>query len=750
MSRHSAPFRVGAWLVDPATGQLTRGSETRRARPLVTDLLLYLVSRAGEVVTKEELIAGPWGGAAVADSALTSTIAELRELLDDQPKAPQYIETLPKRGYRLIATITVVTLEASAEVPGLPETSGPSTPSAAPPADHPKGDPDVQGTPRASVPLGKGWSRRSWAIGFGLGAVFAIAITVLIASRPRPSAPAPATAVGARAMRLTVDLPGGVRLAPDGLAARIAITADGSRMAYVVRTDTGPTIYTRALDQFEARPVTGTTEGSGPFFSPDGSRVGYFAGGELRTVPVSGGTPTIVCPARVPLGAAWTVDDHIVFSGTHGVGLFEVPAAGGPPRELTRPDRSRNELSHRWPQVMPDGDHVLFTSLGRGRGSPETVSDVMVVSRRTGNTRVVLEHAHAAMFAPPDRLLFERDGRLQITTLDPEQFTVSGPVRVLVQDITSGPGFGSPPFAVARDGALVYVPLDPYDEQRELVWVDRTGRATPTGAPVKSYMHPQLSRDGRQVLFWLRTRDPDMWLFDFGSRALTRIATGIAARRPAWSPDGRRVLFDGPGPDNPVTLYDADVHNGNARRMRGVRNSQYAGAWTADGRAIAYLDLTQTTGFDIMLAADEPDAPSTTLVKTPANETAPAFSPDGRWLAYVSDATGRDEVYLLPFPGGGTPLQVSTGGGREPEWSTRGDELFFRQKQTMWAARVTGAGATPRVSEPVALFTGEYDERALFNPSYGVAPDGRFLMIRGVAPPTVDTRVAVLLRWDAP
>src|SRR5262249_30240309 len=154
-----------------------------------------------------------------------------------------------------------------------------------------------------------------------------------------------------RPMRLTVELPHGVKLARDTMP-RLALTADGSRMAYVVATTTGPTIYTRALDQFESSPVPGTNEASNPFFSPDGSRVGFFANGELQPVWVSGGQPAPRCPARVALGASWGADDTIVFSGTHGLGLYEVPAAGGPPRELTVPDRKRGELSHRWPQVL--------------------------------------------------------------------------------------------------------------------------------------------------------------------------------------------------------------------------------------------------------------------------------------------------------------------------------------------------------------------------------------------------------------
>jgi DNA-binding winged helix-turn-helix (wHTH) protein/Tol biopolymer transport system component len=730
MSRQSAPFRVGAWSVDPSTGQLTRGTETRRARPLVADVLLFLATHAGEVVTKEQLVAGPWGGAAIADSALTSTIAELRELLDDQPKSPQYIETLPKRGYRLIAAVALSDPIADPISDRVPD-----------PVSDSMLDPvsDRVTIPATATPAWR-WTRRSWAIAFGLGAAFAIAVTVSIASRPRPAAPPPTPPV--RPMRLTVDLPGGVRLAPSTVP-RLAITADGARMAYVVRTATGPSVYTRTLEQFEAQAVAGTEDASAPFFSPDGSRVGFFAGGELRTVPVSGGAPIVLCTARVALGGSWAPDDQIVYSGAHGLGLFEVAAAGGSPRDLTTPDRSRDELSHRWPQVLPDGDHVLYTAIGRKR------ADAVIVSRHTGQRTVVIENAYAAMFVPPNRLLFERDERLQITTIDPERFTPTGPVRMIADDVASGAGWGAPQFTVAHGGALVYVPIDPYDSQRELVWVDRSGRATSAGAPAKSYMHPQLSPDGRQVLTWLRIPDYDVWLFDVASRALTRIVTGVPARRAAWSPDGRRMIFDGPSPDNPVTLYDADVSGGRARRLRSVRYSQYAGAWTADGHAIAYLDLKQTSGFDIMTAADEPDAPATALLNGPANETAPAFSPDGRWLAYVSDVTGREEVYLRPHPAGGTAVQVSTSGGREPVWSARGDELFYRQGQTMWAARVTGT-STPRVSDAVALFTGEYDQRPSFHPSYDVAPDGRFLMIRGIAPPTTDTRIAVLLRWDVP
>jgi eukaryotic-like serine/threonine-protein kinase len=524
----------------------------------------------------------------------------------------------------------------------------------------------------------------------------------------------------------------------------VALNADGSRMAYVARSEAGTLVYTRALDQFEARAVGGTNNASAPFFSPDGSRLGYFADGALRTIPISGGEPAIVCEARVPLGGSWTADDTIVFSGTHGLGLFEVPAAGGHPRELTTVDRKRGELSHRWPQVLPDGVRVLFTAIGQGR------ADVVIASRQTGERHIVVEHAQAAMFVAPDRLMFERDGQLILAPVDPDRWELTGEGRVVVRDLSpSGPGFGNPAFAVASGGALIYVPIDSHDTERELVWVDRSGRVSPVGAPPKSYMHPRLSPDGRQILTWMRTGDPDIWLVDVASRALTRLVTGVAARRANWSPDGLQVMFDAPGPDNPVTLYEADVHGGEARRLRREKNSQYAGTWTPDGGTLAYLNLTLTTGFDIVAMGNEPSSTATPILQSAANETAPAFSADGNWMAFVSDVSGREEVYLLSYPAGGTPLQVSMHGGREPVWSKRGDELFFRQGERMWAVQVTGAGRA-RVSEPVVLFAGDFDERPSFHPNYDVAADGRFLMIRGIAPPTTDTRIAVLLRWDAP
>lgn len=718
LSRQSAPFQLGDWCVDPATGLLTRGTEVRRARALVADVLLYLAAHAGEVVTKDELIAGPWGGAAIADSGLTSTIAELRELLDDQPRSPRYIQTLPKRGYRLIAPIGVpeATERPAAEVP---------VAVAAP-----------------TVVISPHRSRHSWTLAFGLGVAFAVAVTVSIASRRRPVEPAPV----AHAMRLTVELPKDVRLAPDSMP-RLALAADGSRMAYVARTNAGIALYTRTLDQFDARPVPGTSDARAPFFSPDGTRIGYFANGELRTIPISGGEPTIVCPARVALGASWSPDDTIVFSGADALGLFEVPASGGHPRQLTTMDHTRGELTHRWPQVLPDGVHVLFTALEQGGGA-----DVLVLSRQTGERHVVVKNAQAAMFMPPTRLVFERDGRLMTATIDPDRLELTGPARVVVEDVaTPGPGFGPPLFAVASGGALVYVPLDPHDTDRELVWVDRAGHASPAGTPPRSYMHPRLSRDDKRVLTWMRTSDPDLWLVDLATHALTRLVTGVAARRAAWSPDGLHVMFDGPGPENPVTLYEADIRGGDAHRLSAARNSQYAGTWTPDGRTIAFLNLTRTTGFDIMTIEAEPQSPATPLLHSAANETAPAFSPDGRWLAFVSDTSNREEVYLLPYPVSGTPtpIQVSTHGGREPVWSKHGDELFYRESQTMCVVHVTGTDR-PRVSDPVPLFTGEFDQRPASLPGYDVAGDGRFLMIRGTTPPTTDTRIAVLLRWDLP
>lgn len=844
--RGERPFQLGPWTVDPATGQLTQGDEVRRARSLVMSLLLALANRAGEVVTKNDLIAAAWNGTAVADSALTSTIAELRDLLGDEPKHPRYIETLPKRGYRLIAPVTPIGPDpsdgtipppspvgdasplairsavadrdsntriansrsvspiaqaaadraaardlrpvlaasdaatvahaasqaaardlaepASAGLPG-PFSAASDAATAATAATHAARNVGAPG-PGSSRPAAVGgipptsaaselagathaardaaslWSRRSWRVAFVLGATFAVAVIVLIASmtaRKRAGDPVPSTHV----MRFTIELPGELKLAPESTP-RLALSADGARMVYVARRGDGSQLYTRTLEQFEARAVDGTADAKAPFFSPDGSRIGFFANGEIRSVPLSGGEPTIVCPARVALGASWGSDDTIVFSGTHGLGLFQVPASGGAPRPLTTLDATRGELVHRWPQILPDGEHVLFTAIGHDR------ADVIIVSRLTGERHVVVENAQTATFVAPHHILFERDARLVVASIDPVRFELTGPPRVLVEDLAvTGPGFGPPAYAAAAGGVLVYVPLDPHDLERELVWVDRSGTAASLNAPLRSYMHPRLSPDGRQVLTWLRTRDADVWLLDIATRKLTRIVTGIAARRASLSPDGREVMFDGPGPDNPITLYTADIHGGAARRLRPERNSKYAGTWTPDGQTIAYVDLTKATGFDIVLTGDAPNAPLTPALHSVANETAPAFSPDGRWLAYVSDATGREEVYLLPRSLTGTPLQVSTHGGREPVWAKHGDELFFRQGQTMWATQVSG-GDRPQVSDPVALFTGDYDQRPSFHASYDVATDGRFLMIRGSAPSTTDARMAVLLRWDRP
>lgn len=230
---------------------------------------------------------------------------------------------------------------------------------------------------------------------------------------------------------------------------------------------------------------------------------------------------------------------------------------------------------------------------------------------------------------------------------------------------------------------------------------------------------------------------------------MTRLLTGVAGRRAQWSPDGRRLYFDAVSSSNPVTLFVAEASGGEARQIGAARTSQYAGTWSRDGGRVVIADLTPTDGFDLVSIDVTGTTAPQRLLGTPANETAPAFSPDGRWLALVSDTTGREEVFLLPASGGGTPLQVSREGGREPVWSRRGDELFFRRGPEMLAARMLGS-APPRIAAPVLLFTGEFDRRPMFHPNYDVAADGRFLMVRGTAPDVTDTRVAVLLNWATP
>jgi serine/threonine-protein kinase len=535
----------------------------------------------------------------------------------------------------------------------------------------------------------------------------------------------------------------------------LALSPDGSRLVYVAARAGTTRLYVRHLNEFTSRPIGGTEGGFNPFFSPDGQSVGFFTEHELKKVDLSGGSPTRLSQVSpVTRGGAWNEDDTIFFIDGFASGIKKVSAAGGEVKVVTAVDFERGEWSYRWPEVLPGGKAILYTLENAGAGEGDE-SHVVVHALETSQHRILVRGARSAHYLPPGHIVYASRGLLLAAPFDVSRLVVTGPPVQVLDDVRVGP-LGAPQFAVSSTGLLAYIPGGEENAQRSVAWVDRRGQQQHLSIPPRPYSSPVLSPAGdRLALLISRGSKSDIWTYDFARGSLDRLTFRFAFN-PVWTPDGRQIAF---GSHVPLTRELQQQMNfaGDYRLSPFVQNVdgtetpkellaqagvQFPFSWTPDGRVLAYVDGDFAgSRMDIWLLPVGGNAKARAFLSTPFDEIQPVFSPDGRWIAYVSNESGRYEVYVRPFPGPGGRSLISIGGGTEPRWSSDGRELFYRSGESMMVVAVTTAPRF-RAAEPRQLFEGRY----LFGgtrpgaPQYDVTPDGRrFVMIlepERAAPPT--------------
>jgi serine/threonine-protein kinase len=550
--------------------------------------------------------------------------------------------------------------------------------------------------------------------------------------------------------RLVVSLPQDQQL---GIAdaTSLAISPDGSRVIYGASSPPGsrPRLYLRALDDFEAIPIPGTEGGEGPFFSPDGRWLGYFAEGKLFKIAVDGGTPLEICHVgQVVPGAAWTRDDTILFADAPDSGLMRVPAAGGTPEPLTVPAFADGELGHGWPRLLPDGDSVLFTI------SDVKGSRIALLSLRTGEWRTLGKGMGGAGFLPTGHLVYVRSEGLVAVPFDLSVGRTTGDPVVVLEDVYTIPamkGTGMAAFAVSASGALVYLPGGAEAGKNRLVWVDPDGMTRPVSREAGGYEWPKLSPDGRKVAVTNRSLDGsiDIWVVDVERDARSRLTLSGNNILPIWTPDGKRVAFASTrGGAGVANLYwKAADGTGETVRLAESPHPQFPRSWSPDGKLLALVEWNPDSMRDIwILSLDEAGEPRP-IINTPYDELSPLFSPDGRWLTYVSDESGRFEVYVESFPRGKGRWLISAGGGTEPVWSADGREIFYRNGDAMMVAPIQSqpeftAGA-PRVLFQRAFKSGIYDSL-----SYDVAGGGQELLMIERRLDLAPKQINVVLDWS--
>jgi serine/threonine-protein kinase len=570
------------------------------------------------------------------------------------------------------------------------------------------------------------------AIAFGLGLVIAgvAAWTLLLQSPPGASVVA----------RLTIPIPPGDQVAGLNLDnPMLAISADGTQLAYIAVRASTQQLFIRAMDGHETNAVPGTEAASNPFFSPDGQWIGFFAGGKLKKVSVAGSVVQVVCDAPNGRGGSWAADDNIYFAPDVFSGIWKVHAAGGMPQEVTKLEPAKGEVSHRWPQLLPGARALLFT-IWTGPGSDERL--VAVQSLETGERQILVRGGESGQYAVTGHLLYARADTLMALRFDVERLEVtSGPAVPLGDRVRSGSEGAQ--FALSDQGTLVYMRGDPRRNERRLVWVDRQGKVEPLPAPPRTYANPQISLDGRFAAVEVQAGTIGIWLYDFSRAALRPLTFSGSSQSPVWSPDGKRVAYRGTRMGFRNLFWKLTDGSGEEEeRLSASPNVQTPASWSPDGKWLAYFE-----NVDLWVLPLEGERKPQTFVSTPFTEFNARFSPDGRWIAYSTNESGRLEIYVRPFPGPGTRTQVSTDGGYAPVWAPDGRELFYVRGDQMLAVQTTTQPVF-RVGTPRILFEGSFLGGLANSPGYDVSPDGRrFLRVQAVEPEKPATQIDVSLNW---
>ena len=536
----------------------------------------------------------------------------------------------------------------------------------------------------------------------------------------------------------------------------LAISPDGSMLAFVGERDGVAQLYLRRFGQLHAVPLV-TGQISEPFFSPDGQWVGFFsiADGKLKKVPVAGGSAVPICDVDIlhPRGASWGEDQSIVFNPYSETWrpLFRVPAAGGKPQPVTT--LREGEVSHRWPQVLPGANAILFAAFGTQGGID--ASNIVAQRLSGGPSKIVVRGAHYARYVRSGYLIYAQGATLFAVPFDADRLEVTGQPVAIVHGVMGFKVSGASLFDISDTGSLAYVAGELTGTDAPMAWMRRDGTTTVMRAPPRDWRSPQFSPDGKRIAFHLDDgRQLDIYTYEWARDFTTRLTFGPSVNSyPVWSPDGRTIVFSStPNAQQLANLYWVSADgSGTPHRLTESPDRQIVSSWHPSGKYLAFDQQISRQQWDLMVVPMEVSgsgwkAGTPTRVFTHVSQGHRAvFSPDGRWLAYMSNESGRSEVFVRPFGGSGVPRQVSTSGGRIPTWSRTRHELFYLSPDShLMVVSYTVDGDTFRANPPQKWSEQPINERPTMRP-FDVHPDGDRFVVSGDLPGRTNVDKVVLL-----
>lgn len=713
----------GPFAANGSSRQLFKSGVRIRLAGQPFQVLLILLARPGEVVTNAQLREQIWPEGTFVDfeHGLHAAVNKLRRGLGDSAENPRYIETVPGLGYRFIGilqsngvpptNVTAVTDASERPAPNIAEVS----------------------------PIRSNSSKRKWLAAVATP-LLALGIWAAWHFFQRP--------IDERVLSLQINPPDGSEFTFGTKAAGVSLSPDGKTTVYVAADHGKAALWVRPLDGTTTRMLAGTEDAGMPFWSPDSKSIAFFAQGKLQRVYLAGGMPQTICDVGEARGGSWSDNNQILLGGWNS-GLSQVGASGGRPTALTTLDASRGEVFHYWPQILPGGRFLYFV-----RSNKRENTGVYAASLARPREPVQLLATETnALYAPAvggahdnrkGYLLWLRGGTLLAQDFDPATLKLSGVPHPLADPVARLGVNGLMQVSVSTTGILLYGAANPL---RQFKWVDRTGRPRAAlGDPAfNAFFH--VSPDERRVVVArVNPAGTDLWMLDvargLASRFVSRSGVNVY---PVWSPDSRVVLF---ASDSPPNLFrKAATGATGEERLTRSPNSQFPSDWSRDGRFVIYEEDTASGNQRSLwiLSLGPGDATPRPYRRTAFNECMGKFSPDMRWVAFQSDESGRNEIYIDNFPESRGEVRISTNGGVLPEWSADGRELFYVSPNSM----LMSVGLKPGTMGPSA-------PRPLFQllvidtdvSPYDAARDGqRFLVLESSEHATPS--LTVIANWPA-
>jgi serine/threonine-protein kinase len=519
-----------------------------------------------------------------------------------------------------------------------------------------------------------------------------------------------------------------------------ALSPDGHTVVYRASRDGTGRLFKHALDGMQSEPVPGTENAAGPFFSPDGAWLGFDGAGTLQRVSLAGGSPVTICKAPGGANASWG-GDTIVFATATGRMLNSVPSGGGTPEPLTLLNTAAGDLAHTFPYVMPGGDAALFTIV---RAQERHVAAVRLDTKEVA----VLTTGSQPRYLAPGHLLFIRDDTMWAAPFDERRLQITGAAVPVLEGLDTAGGAAAH-FAAGTDGSLLYAPRRVEVRERQLVWLDRRGIETPLRFEPRGYTRAALAPDGRRVALALSEQNnTDIWVGDVDRGTMTRLTRDPTTETaPLWTPDGRAIVYRSERDGGGLFLQTVDAGDGWQRLTNSGNRFHTPHGWARDGRTLLFTEFRSYSEQSIHAIVPGSSEVRPLLTGSFA-QLRPQISPDGRWMAYQSDESGRFEIYVRPFPNvEAGKWQVSAAGGTSPRWSHSGRELFYYDGQSMVAASISAANAFG-VKDLTRLFAYAPFGGQL-GPDFEVAPDDRrFLMLRSNSDtPASRLQLVVVQNW---